>query len=208
MRKGDWHLLRVRTAGLLATVNLGQAYDRTNACPICGCGARPVPPLIAELARMGKKVIDYTAHDTRLITTRGFADVLRAAGSTGFTEQPVQSPGSNRLHPGFVWLDITAEFPPLAPESRVEREDQCPRCGRAGHFDVAKGATRLVYQNVPDRACDFNVTWECFGVWRTAMTAEKRLPVGGGRHFIVSARARELFVAHKVRHVSFEPIEF
>jgi hypothetical protein len=40
------------------------------------------------------------------------------------------------------------------------------------------------------------------------MTAEKRLPVGGARHLIVSARTRELFVVQKVKHVSFEPLEF
>jgi hypothetical protein len=65
-----------------------------------------------------------------------------------------------------------------------------------------------VSRDVPDTACDFNVTWEYFGVWRTAMTAATRPPVGGARYFIVSARARELFVAHKVRHVSFEPLEY
>jgi hypothetical protein len=65
-----------------------------------------------------------------------------------------------------------------------------------------------VYQGVPDTACDFNVTWEYFGVWRTAMTAGQRLPVGGARHLIVSARARELFMAHKVKHVSFELLGF
>lgn len=156
---------------------------------------------------MGKKIVDCTAHDGRLITTREFADALGAAGSSGFTEQPVRSRGSDRPHPGFVWLDVTAEWPPLAPSSHLEREDPCPRCGRAGHFDVAGGHTRLVSRDVPDTACDFNVTWEYFGVWRTAMTAANRLPVGGAQYFIVSARARELFVAHKVKHVTFEPLE-
>jgi hypothetical protein len=203
-----WSLLRVRTAGLLATVNLGQQYDRTHACAMCGADARPVPPLIADLARMGKKIVDITAHDGHLITTRRFADVLAAAGASGFTEQPVRSRGSDRPDPGFLWLDITAERPPLAPSSRLEREDPCPRCRRAGHFDVAGGGTRLVSRDVVDTACDFNVTWEYFGVWRTAMTAAKRMPVGGARWVIVSERARELFVAHKVKHVSFEPLEF
>ncbi len=40
------------------------------------------------------------------------------------------------------------------------------------------------------------------------MTAAKRLPVGGAQYLVVSAKARELFVAHKVRHVSFEPLEW
>jgi hypothetical protein len=208
MKPRHWYLLRVRTAGLLATVNLGQAYDRTNACLTCGAGARPIPPLIAELSRMGKKVVDCTAHDGRLITTRGFADALRTAGVTGFAEQPVRSRGSERPHPGFVWLDVTAEWAPFAASTRLEREDVCPRCGRAGHFDLRGGGTRLVSHDVPDTACDFNVTWEYFGVWRTAMIAEKRSPVGGARYLIVSARTRELFMAHKVKHVSFHPLEY
>jgi hypothetical protein len=156
---------------------------------------------------MGKKTIDCTAHDGQVITTRGFADDLGAAGSSGFVERPVRSRGSERPHPGFVWLDVVSEWPPIAPSSQVEREDVCPRCGRAGHFDVVGGSTRLVYHRVPDTACDFNVTWEYFGVWRTAMTAEKRLPVGGARYLIVSAGARELFMAQKVKHVSFELLE-
>jgi hypothetical protein len=167
-----------------------------------------VPPLIADLARMGKKIVDVTAHDGRLITTRKFADALRAAGATGFTEQAVRSRGSDLPHPGFVWLDIIAEWPPLAPSSQFEREDPCPQCHRAGHFDVAGGGTRLVSRDAVDTVSDFNVTWEYFGVWRTVMTAARRLPVGGARWLIVSARARELFVAHKVRHVSFEPLEY
>lgn len=157
---------------------------------------------------MGKKVVDRTAHDGRLITTRGFADALGAAGVSGFAEQPVRSRGSAHAHPGFVWLDVTAEWPPFAASSQLEREDVCPRCRRAGHFDLRGGDTRLVSQDVPDTACDFNVTWEYFGVWRTAMTAETRLPVGGARYVIVSARTRELFIAHKVKHVSFEPLEY
>jgi hypothetical protein len=204
----DLSVLRIRTAGLLATINLGQIYDHTNACPTCGVGARPLPPLIAELTRMGKKIVDYTAHDGLLITTRGFADALIAAGLTGFTVQAARSRGSERPHPAFVWLDVTAEWPPLAPGSQLDREDPCPRCRRAGHFDVPGGRTRFVTRAVPDAPCDFNVTWEYFGVWRTAMTAGKRSPVGGARCFIVSAKARELFVAHKVRHVSFEPLEY
>jgi len=39
------------------------------------------------------------------------------------------------------------------------------------------------------------------------MIAEKRLPVGGARNLILSAAAREVFLAHKVKHVSFEPLE-
>ena len=30
----------------------------------------------------------------------------------------------------------------------------------------------------------------------------------GAEYLVVSAKARELFVAHKVRHVSFEPLEY
>jgi hypothetical protein len=202
----EWYLLRVTTAGLLGTVNLGQAYDRTNACPMCGAGARPVPPLIADLARMGKKAVDCTAHDGQLIATRGFADRLAAAGSSGYVERPVRSRGRERPDPAFVWLGVTAEWPPVEPGSQLEREDLCSRCGRARHFDVPGDRTRLLYRDVPETACDFNVTWEYFGVWRTPRTAAARLPVGGARYVIVSAKARELFIAHNVKHVSFETL--
>ena len=151
----DWYLLRVRTAGLLGSINLGQGYDRANACPTCGAGARPVPPLVADLPRMGKKTIDRTAHDGRVITTRHFSKSLVQLDRTGFTEQPVRSRGNKRPHPGFVWLDVTAEWPPIAPSSELEREDQCPRCGRAGHFDCAGRPTRLRVQFPNDPVAEF-----------------------------------------------------
>ena len=205
----DWYLLRVRTAGLPGTVNLGQEYDRANACRTCGAGAQPVPPLIADLPRMGKKAIDCTAHDGRLITTRRFADALRATESTGYVERPVRSRGSQQPDVRFVWLDVTSEWPPVAPGSQFAREDICIRCGRAGHFDLPGPRTRLVYRQIPGTACDLNVTWEYFGVWRTAaMTVAKRLPVGGARYIILSLRARDVFTAHAGRLVNFEPIEF
>jgi hypothetical protein len=157
---------------------------------------------------MGKKIIDCTAHDGCLVTTRRFADALGEAGATGCVARPVRSRGSERPDPEFVWLDVTTEWPPLTPASRLEHEDVCPQCGRAGHFDVAGGGTKLVSQAVPATACDFNATWEYFGVWRTSMTAQKREPVGGARYVIVSAKARELFLAHKVKHVTFEPLVY
>ena len=89
---------------------------------------------------MGKKIVDRAAHDGRLIATRKFADALGAAGSTGFMERTVRSRGSDRPHPGFVWLDVTAEWPPLAPSSQLEREIRALDAGEPATLTSPEGA--------------------------------------------------------------------
>jgi hypothetical protein len=202
-----WHLLRIRTAGLLATVNLGQAYDHSKACPTCGAGAKPVPPLLADLARMGKKPLDHSAHDGQLVTTRELVDAMIGAGLTGFVARSVTRRSSVLPDARFAWLDVTVEWPRLEPSSRVTIEDLCPRCQRGGHFDVLHGGeTQLVYDRVPPDAADLNATWEYFGSWRPPAAMARKVPVGGARYVIVSERARQLFVQRRVRWLDFEPV--
>src|SRR5690349_17637057 len=51
--EAEWLILRVATAGLYGGVDFGQAYSFQDACETCGAGADPVPPLIAEIGKMG-----------------------------------------------------------------------------------------------------------------------------------------------------------
>jgi hypothetical protein len=69
-----------KTAGLLGGTNLGQEFDYASACIVCGAGAQPVPPILADLVRMGTKQLDVTAHDGLIIVARDLAERL---------EQPV-----------------------------------------------------------------------------------------------------------------------
>ena len=201
----QYFLLRVRTAGLLGSANLEQDFDHSDACLFCGAGARPVPPLRADLARMGKKPLDLTAHDGHVVLTRALADELQAAGFTGFHIQPVIG-RSPRIHAdAFRWLQITFVWPRLAPSSHLAVEDLCPVCERAGHFDVYPSGTQLVYSMVGGTPPDFGLTWECFGVWRVRAAAGRR-PVGGAQYILVSDRARDALDRLRRRYITFDPV--
>lgn len=202
---GDWYLLRIKTAGLLGGVNLEQPFDFTDACATCGAGARPVPPVRADLSRMGRKQIDATAHDGFLIASRQFADAVLASGLTGLRIGPVRGRSARAPHDAFCWLEVLTSWPPLDRGSRVALEDVCPVCRRAGHFDMHPGGTELVYAAPLPDAADFGHTWEYFGTWRPPAGAS-RPAVGGARYTIVSARAREVLCRFRLRHLTFDPI--
>lgn len=198
-----WLRLRLTTVGLLGGANLEQPYDYSRACTTCGAGSSPVPPLRADMNRMGKKLLDFTAHDGHLIATRDLAESLAGSGITGFGQRPVVH-ATGKPADGFCWLQITSEWPPLSSSSVVAKEDECPNCARAGHFDSWAEPTELHFPEVPSGVADFAATFEYFGVWRHPQMT--RRPVGGARCNIVSQRCRQELLRTKVRHLSFAPV--
>lgn len=202
-----WFRIVVRTAGLLGTLNLNQPFDFHNACSVCGAGATPIDPLFINATLMGKKALDATAHDQRIVVKRELADHLRELGLSGFHARPVAHKTQTRwmIDHRFVWLDPTFEWPPFDPTSIVAREDQCPECHRSGHFDSVIPPTSICYSTVPMDAADFGATHEYYGTWRVP---GKLTPnIGGGRLTIVSDRFRKALLAMKVKRVSFENIQ-
>ena len=183
-----WYLLRIKTAGLLGASNLGQEFDYASACIICGAGAQPVPPILADLARMGTKQLDVTAHDGLIIVARDVAERFEGAGLTGFKSLPVRGRSPKAPHDSFRYMAISSVWPPLHESSRLATEDLCSVCGRAGHFDIHPTGTKLVYSAAPPSATDFGLTWEYFGTWHLVARAGRR-PVGGQQ---VAEKARNL----------------
>ena len=205
MQSQDWYHLVVRTVGLLATVNLDQPFDFANACPSCGAGAIPVPPLFIDAARMGKS-LDLTAHDGRLIVRRELAESIRSLRLTGVQFLPVAHKTRTRIRADerYEWLEPAFEWPPLAASSVVVLEDQCVACRRSGHFDSTSPPTALHYLDLPESPADFGATHEYFGRWRAP--GKRSANVGGGRFLIVSEGFRQALLTAKVRHVDFEPV--
>lgn len=197
----------VETAGLTATCNLGQPFAFERACGTCGAGATPVEPLFVDATRMGKKALDATAHDLRIVVRRELAELLISENLSGFTCLSVAHKTATRfrLDERFVWLEPTFEWPALHELSILAVEDPCPTCGRAGHFDSPSPPTSLCYGTAPRAATDFGATYEYFGRWRAPGRSSPS--VGGGRLTIVSARFKAALVAGRVRHVSFEPVQ-
>jgi hypothetical protein len=204
----SWYRLVVETVGLMATANLDQPFDFDRACRLCGAGSVPRAPLFIDATRMGKKALDATAHDHRIVVARSLGDYLYELGLSGFELRPVahKTETQLRVEERFVWLEPRFEWPPIERSSIVAREDQCPVCSRSGHFDSPSPPTQLHYSGVPVDAVDFGATYEYFGRWRAPGKSGPN--VGGGRLMIVSDQFREALHARKVRHVSFEQVVF
>ena len=203
-----WFRLVVRTVGLFGGVNYEQPYDYTSACRTCGAGSEPVGPLVAQLSRMGRKLLDQTAHDGHLVATRGLADALVAASLTGLEVRPVRRAHAAVPDSGYCWLRVAFQWPPMAPTSGVVTEDLCPECRRTGYFDPSAVPGEWHYSRPPDHAADFGHTRERFGIWRAKAWPAGRRGVGGAGGLIVSARARTLLESLRVRHLEYVPVLF
>jgi len=201
-----WFRLVLRTVGLCGGINYEQPYDYASACPMCGAGSEPVGPLIAQLSRMGRKLLDRTAHDGHLVATRGLADALVAACLTGFEVRPVRRAHVATPDAGYCWLRVVFQWPPMAPTSSVITEDRCTQCLRTGYFDAGPEPGEWHYLRSPDDAADFGYTWERFGIWRAKAWPAGRRGVGGAGGLIVSGRARALLESLKVGRVEYVPV--
>ncbi|MFL5926951.1 MAG: hypothetical protein ACJ77E_08460 [Gaiellaceae bacterium] len=199
----DRLLLRVKTAGLDGGVGLGQAYDRSRACGTCGAGAVPLPPLVADLPRMGRKHIDATAHDGLLVASAALADALVAEGVTGLAVEPVRSRSARYPADAHRWLRVLWEWPPCRADSVIHRDRVCAECGRSGHYDTFGAHTELRYDAVPADACDCGRSWEYWGLWQGPPPGAR---VGGAQQVIVSQRVRATFARVGVRRIAFEPV--
>jgi hypothetical protein len=194
-----WLRMIVATAGLMGGAKVGQPYDQANTCPKCGSRAAPIPPLIADLSRMGKKKLDATAHDGLLVVTSGLASAITEAGLSGAEFLPVRRRSQGHPDPDVLWMRLTFEWPPMQSTSIFEADIPCSVSGRAGHFDSWSQASEFHYRSVPTRVTDFGHTWEHWGVWKNSQ-------VGGARHVIVSQEARQGLLAQKAHRLRNEPI--
>ena len=202
--RADWLMLRVATAGLYGGIDYDQAYVSRTACVTCGAGAEPVPPLVAELGKMGKKDLDHLVYEGHLIASSRIArEIIRL---TGVEAVPVRSP-RRAQDAGFYWLRITSSFPKMHPSTTgVATENVCPACGRSGHYGDAMHPENPIYETVPKTARDFNHTWEYFGDWQQVRNRAGAGRVGGSRGVLVSKRVRQLLEELKVRRLVWVPV--
>lgn len=200
----EWLDCRIATSGLEGGIGYGQDYAREGACPMCGAGAVPVPPLLANLPKMGRKHLDSTGHEGHLVVSKVLARAIVDAELTGFSLRPVEAKRTKRYDGHYAWLDITHELPRMGVCRNLKTESVCPQCERAGHYDVYDGITQYCYQELAG-ASDFNRTWEYFGDWHRR-TLDPLNRVGGKRGLVVSQRVRSLFRSAGVKNVTYRPI--
>jgi hypothetical protein len=203
----QWLLLRFRSAGVPGGYNHDQSFDFSNACGNCGAGAQPLPTLVANLTEMRKKSFGYTAHEGQIIVRTELAEAISRAGLTGFSIRPVLHINRGEPDERYRWLRIDSQWPRMQNRRILAVEDQCPICGRAGHFDTYAVPTEFWYEAPPVEACDFNFTWEFFGVWRHHLLPHRR-PIGGKRVPIVSQRVRAFLSDHAVKSAFYDPVFF
>jgi hypothetical protein len=201
LNEAEWLTLRVATAGLNGGIDYGQVYAFTNACPTCGAGSAPVPPLLAELGSMGKKDVDHLVYEGHLIVSSRVAAAV--SDMTGVELAPVQSP-RKAPDPRFAWLKITSGLPRM--HSGYKRYDVCESCGRAGHYSNSPSPDAPTYSVLSDELPDFNLTWEYFGDWRQQRHKGQTRPVGGGAGLVVSQRVRQRLLALRVRRLLWIPV--
>jgi hypothetical protein len=202
-----WLLLRFRTVGVAGGANYDQAFDFSLACRTCGAGAQPLPTLVANLTDMRTKRFAHTAHEGQIIVRKEVAEAFSAAGLTGFSVQPVLHINRDEPDDRYRWLRIESQWPRMHRRRILTIRDPCPTCERAGHFDTYQVPTEFWYDAAPTEACDFNLTWEFFGVWRHHLLPH-RPPIGGKRVPIVSQRVRRFLSDHGIKSVYYDPVFF
>jgi hypothetical protein len=146
----------------------GTTYDRSQACPQCGTGARQTSPLVIGDDDMrtvdkhrvaGSSNLDLLVRDTDV-------ERLIAAQVTGANFWPACFKAKSGNVTELRWQQAVIEsvMPPLAASSSLDRKGVCPTCGRGGFTNMMNQPARLVYR-AQDLANiqDFNLTWELFG---------------------------------------------
>lgn len=164
-----WMLL-VANVDVFAGFQYGTEFDLTNACPNCKTGGTQTSVLYVdndEIATIRKHRAVQT-YSNEILVDGGMRKKLVNAGTTGISFGDVRA-----RHNNGKWTEvardqilITHTMPPMRGELTAKDEEYlCKVCRRGG---------RMVYTQKPYREedlvgmCDFNVTWEWFGIFGPA----------------------------------------
>lgn len=153
-----------------ANPSLGTKYDMTHACPHCGTGAKQVSPLYVDHTYMAK-IRKHRAISTMngdVLVDGGMVKKLKDAGITGISFGDVRARLKDDKWTSVARDQILIEhtMPPMRGElTEKDIEHLCKVCRRGGFMSYGNKTYReedLVGLK------DFNLTWEWFGVFRTA----------------------------------------
>lgn len=211
MARRNQHLLQEMKASLLVIENQlplffgpqdGGKYDLTNACPVCGTGARRIDPIKLPSSKLKDRVSITLKHEVvippRLIPTIKTAapQCLReirdekTGGATAFFELVPETTLPS-------WEASTTGW------SRSEMDPPCPNCKRDGFFNIPKVPLNLNYDK-PIPAFWVAATWEHFGKSRLQSDFKKSL---FAVPFLVVEESIKKGLENE-RGVSFMPVHF
>jgi hypothetical protein len=87
----------------------------------------------------------------------------------------------------------------MSLNSVVLKENECPTCGRSGHYNYYDKINEYRYKRneLDFTNNDLYSTWEYFGWWQRG----QNFPL-----IIISQKVRQILKTFKLRHLIFEPI--
>lgn len=190
-----------------AGLSLGTEYDLTHACPNCQTGAKQISPLYVahkDLAKIRKHRAIRTM-DEGILVDGGLVKKLQDAKVTGISFGDVRARHENGKWSEVARYQILIEnvLPPMHGDFNAEHDKhQCTVCRRGGRGGFPKKPYRAA-----DLVgiCDFNLTWEWFGEFRTA---EHRHGLHRSTPFLfVTPKVMNIFRDAGVKTFNWRPVD-
>ncbi len=197
--KFEYLKLTIKTVGL-ENPKPNQEFDFSQACSVCGAGVIPKIPLTIPKNKMGKRVLDCTAHNAWLIFHKKLTKLIEGHNFSGISFGPAIV-GKNS--DDFLWGKIVNTLPKLDPSSKLNfNHSNCNKCENSGNFGNFDKESTIVYStSSKSKFKDFNLTNEFFGEWEFSK-------LGGARLIIIKQSIRQFFINEKVKYLDYTPIAF
>jgi len=154
--------------GIFAGPRVGTQYDMSEACKVCGTGAKQTSAMVVDGERLqaleGKHATTTWYND--ILVDEKLAGALAESGATGLSFRGVFAAFEKRGHFQLPWRQLCAThtLPPMSPRSTgIKLPQPCP-CGRSCFGTSWDVPARLAYRasDLADLR-DVNTTWEWFG---------------------------------------------
>ena len=200
-----WVVYTGYTTMVLAGNLKGQQWNFDGACPECGTGAVPVPPLIVKVDRMPKQGFTTACPSGLVIVTAAVAEALEGAGLTGFCAEPVRTPSREEPDDRFRWLRITSRWPAPSKRATCRVGVGCRRCQGLALTRAFNEPNEVHYDEAPAEACDFNC-WQGTIDPSQLPSGVVNRPTGDAPLMILSHRAREVLKQAGVKKLKCEPV--
>lgn len=203
-------LLRTRPVYALrihAGFHYGTEYDWTNACPHCKTGGKQISALAVSKTGLAtiRKHRAVQAWTGEIIVDKKLRKKLVDAGITGISFGDVRV----RKEDG-TWRDLPREqiliehtMPPMRKElTELDEQHLCKVCRRGGHMS---GPAKLYREEDLAGVCDFNLSWEWFGEFRT--TDHRHGPHRSDPEIYITPKAMRIFRDAGVKTLEWTPVD-
>lgn len=180
----------------------GGEYDLSEACSVCGTGARRVSPIKLPSSRLKNRVSITQKHE--VVVPERVAEAIKRVAPHCLRQVLYQTTGDPTK---FYELIAETTLPRWSSQTTgwclSQMDPPCPTCKRDGHFNVVKEPLRLIYSGTPPF---FSVarTYEAFGKSRLL---PKFRDSNFAVHFLVVC-AEVMDLLRGERGVEFVPVEW